>query len=109
MTQPQPTPLGAGLGAMFRREVRLPELIAAKLAGLTIPLGGGTLTFPSSLTVTMDSRARVIRFSPPATANIGGLIGRANVSGVTLDPTLTKATPMIDGLPDLITIDLRWS
>lgn len=105
---PGEQPLGAALGSMFRRTIDVRQAVEDKLRGQSFAMGSGTLTFASTLKVTMDPVTRTVRFSPPAVANVGGLVGKANVSGVTLDSTLTKAVPLIDGLPDVLTIDLKW-
>jgi hypothetical protein len=102
---PQDGRYSAGL---FSKSINLSDALTAKLAGTTIPLGGGaSLQFPGTCRVTVDLPQRQIRFAPSATATVGGLIGRANVSGVKLNQNLTQATPLIDGLPDVVTIDLK--
>jgi hypothetical protein len=99
---------GSYRAGLFSKSINLSDALTAKLAGTTIPLGGGaSLQFPTACRVTVDLPQRQIRFAPSATATVGGLIGRANVSGVKLNQNLTQAVPQIDGLPDVVTIDLR--
>ena len=100
--------LCGGLSSMFRRRINLGELLTERLAGLTMSLGGGTLSFPSTMLISGDSKTRTIHFTPSATANVGGLVGKANVSGVRFNQSFTEMTPLIDGLPDLITVEVVW-
>ena len=98
----------AALGSAFRRVVNVTEILERKLSGLTIPLEGATITFASSITITGSLQSRQFRVVPPAVINVGGLVGKANVSGLKLNADMTTATPMIDGWPDVVTIDLKW-
>jgi hypothetical protein len=103
--EPRDGRMRAGL---FSKSVNVSELMTGKLAGQTIPLGGGaTLRFPATCRVNVDLPQREIRFAPSATATVGGLVGTANVSGLKLNAGLTQAVPLIDGLPDVITIELK--
>lgn len=103
----EPTSL-EGYGALFTRTLDLSALATEKLAGQSFPLpGGGSIAFSGNCRIKIDLPNRLIAFIPAATATVGGLIGRANVSGAKLSQDLKTVKPLIDGLPDVITIELR--
>ncbi len=92
---------------LFRKELNLSDLATSKLAGQTVPLGGGaTIRFPTTCKVTVNLPKRLVGFSPAATAHVGGLMGNVDVHGLEIAPDWRSFKPLLTNVMDLITVDM---
>ncbi len=97
---------GHGFGG-FRKQINLSELVSKKLSGATLPLGdSATIKFPVGCKVVVSLPQRKASFSPPATAHVGGLLGKVDVHGITISSDWREFTPLLTNCPDLVTVEM---
>ena len=100
-------PLGGhGFGG-FRKQINLSELVSKRLSGATLPLGdSASIKFPIGCKVVVNLPQRKVSFSPPATAHVGGLLGKVDVHGLEISPDWREFKPLLTGVPDLVTVEM---
>jgi hypothetical protein len=97
---------GRGL-TLFRKQINLSELVTKRLSGATLEIGGGaTIKFPVGCRVVVNLPQRKVGFAPPATAHIGGLMGKVDLHGIEIAPDWKSFKPLLTKMADLIEVEM---